>query len=150
MRLSIIQTTSAITSIRHYKVIDGIAFVGVGGALPFAGAYVYSEDELEAILSTTAERLPQDIPQILVCHQPPYGTLNDRLYDGRQIGSQTVKQYIEAQQPLICFTGHIHEAIGIDTIGQTQICNPGPVWKGYATAEIVDGNVNTLDIQSIV
>ena len=89
-----------------------------------------------------------DVPQILVCHQPPFNTLNDRLYDGRQVGSKSVRAYIEEHQPLICFTGHIHEAIGIDTIGITQTCNPGPVWKGYATTEIVEEQVKRLEVHT--
>jgi uncharacterized protein len=130
---------------KTYRVIDGIAFVGVGGALPFAGSYVYSEDELADIMTQAVDGLP-DMPQIFVCHQPPIDTLNDRVYDGRQVGSQSVRAYIEQYQPLICFTGHIHEAVGMDTIGKTQTCNSGPVWKGYATAEIIDGEIKVLEI----
>ena len=130
---------------KKHRIIDGIAFVGVGGALPFAGSYIYSDDELAAIMKQAIVGLP-DVPQVLVCHQPPLNTLNDRLYDGRQVGSQAVRNYIEAHQPLICFTGHIHEAVGIDTIGETQICNPGAVWKGYAYAEIIGGAVKVLEI----
>lgn len=133
---------------KQHRIIDGVAFVGVGGALPFAGSYIYSEQELADILSEARHGLG-DIPQVLVCHQPPANTINDRLYDGRQVGSQSVRNYIETYQPLICFTGHIHEAIGIDTIGNTQICNPGPVWRGYATAEIINGEVKSLDIHSL-
>ena len=130
-----------------YQVIDGVAFVGFGGALPFAGAYVYSEAQYTDMLAQLSIAVPE-IPQVFVCHQPPINTLNDRLYDGRQVGSQAVRDYIEKHQPLVCFTGHIHEAIGIDTIGETQICNPGPVWKGYATAEIDDGKLLKLDIHN--
>jgi Icc-related predicted phosphoesterase len=37
----------------------------------------------------------------------------------------------------LCFTGHIHEGIGIDRIGRTVIVNPGPFRSGhYAYAEI--------------
>jgi len=133
---------------KTYRVIDGVAFVGIGGALPFAGSYVYDEDQLTEIISQAIDGIP-DVPQILVCHQPPINTLNDRLYDGRQVGSKSVRAYIEQYQPLICFTGHIHEAIGIDHIGVTQTCNPGPVWKGYATAEIIDGTIKTLEINQL-
>ena len=133
---------------KTYRIIDGIAFVGIGGALPFAGPYVYNESEYTNIMAQAVDGIP-DVPQILVCHQPPINTLNDRLYDGRQVGSKSVRAYIEEHQPLICFTGHIHEAVGIDTIGITQICNPGPVWKGYATAEIIDGAVKSLETHHI-
>jgi Icc-related predicted phosphoesterase len=35
----------------------------------------------------------------------------------------------------VCFTGHIHEGVGIDTIGRCQVINPGPLREGrYAWA----------------
>jgi hypothetical protein len=61
-----------------------------------------------------------------------------------------VRTYIETRQPLICFTGHIHEAKGIDRIGRTQIINPGPLWKGgYAYAEVEGGQIKTLEIRQL-
>lgn len=131
------------------RVIDGVAFVGMGGALPFAGKYVYSEQDYVDMFANLKASIA-DMPQVLVCHQPPINTLNDRLYDGRQVGSQAVRDYIEQQRPLICFTGHIHEAIGVDNIGNTKTCNPGPVWKGYATAEIVDGKLVQLEVVQLI
>jgi uncharacterized protein len=133
---------------KTYRVIDGVAFVGMGGALPFAGRYIYNEHEFADIMTQAVDGIP-DVPQILVCHQPPINTLNDRLYDGRQVGSTSVRAYIETHQPMVCFTGHIHEAVGIDTIGITQTCNPGPVWTGYATTEIIDGQVNSLEVHQL-
>ncbi len=131
---------------KTHRIIDGIAFIGIGGALPFAGSYVYSEDEFSDMSIRAIDGLADDIPQILVSHQPPLNTLNDRLYDDRQVGSKSIRAYIEKYQPLICFTGHIHEAVGIDRIGITQTCNPGPVWKGYATAEVIDRQLKTLEV----
>ena len=133
---------------KTHRIIDGIAFVGMGGALPFAGFTEYTEQQYSEMLSQI-DRTTADLPQVFVSHQPPLNTLNDRLYDGRQVGSQSIRDYIETYQPLICFTGHIHEAVGIDTIGSTQICNPGAVWKGYATAEIVAGQVKSLNIHRL-
>ena len=135
---------------KTHRIIEEIAFVGIGGALPFAGAYVYKEEEFAEMLTQSVAGLGDDIPQILVSHQPPLNTLNDRLYDGRQVGSKSIRAYIEKHQPLICFTGHIHEAVGIDTIGISKTCNPGPVWKGYATADIINGQVNTLELHKSV
>jgi len=38
---------------------------------------------------------------------------------------------------LICFSGHIHEAQGMETIGETKVINPGPLREGkYAYARI--------------
>jgi uncharacterized protein len=130
-----------------HRVIDGLAFLGVGGALPFFGTFVFEEPQLASILNATLIQLPPDIPRILICHQPPYDTLNDRLGNGQHVGSHAVRDFIEKQQPLICFTGHIHEAIGIDSLGVTQIVNPGR--RGYAFAEIADGVVKTLNFHPI-
>lgn len=137
---------------RKHRVIDGVAFVGVGGSLPFAGSIEYSENELAALLHEAQSTAPTNIPQILVCHQPPINTINDvpRQHIGH-VGSTSVRAHIEQVQPLICFTGHIHEGQGIDHIGKTAIVNPGPIWRSmaYAYAEVADGEIKTLEIRDI-
>ncbi|MEL6527750.1 MAG: hypothetical protein AAFQ07_18785, partial [Chloroflexota bacterium] len=69
----------------------------------------------------------------------------------QHVGSKAVRAFIERVQPLVCFTGHMHECVTIDRIGDTQIINPGPVWKSkkYAYTEIEDGVVTTLDIRDL-
>jgi hypothetical protein len=58
-----------------------------------------------------------------------------------------VREFIERRKPLVCFTGHIHEAPGIDTIGETRIVNPGPLGtRSYAYLDITD-KINTLEIR---
>lgn len=133
---------------RRHEWLDGIAILGCGGALPFAGKYVFSDEQLAGFLEDSLQGVPSDAPKILVCHQPPYGTRLDRI-GGEHVGSRAVRSFIERVQPLICFTGHIHEATGMDTIGSTQIINPGPIWQTgeYAYAEIVGGEVVTLEIR---
>ncbi len=137
---------------RKHRVIDGVAFVGVGGSLPFAGSIEYSESELADLLNEAQATAPTDIPQILVCHQPPINTINDvpRQHIGH-VGSTSVRAHIEQHQPLICFTGHIHEGQGIDHIGKTAIVNPGPIWRSraYAYAEVMDGTVKTLELRGL-
>ena len=131
--------------------IDGVAFAGVGGSLPFAGSFVFEEDELAGLLAASVHDLPPEKPLVLVCHQPPISTANDRLDNGQHVGSKAVRTFIEAHQPMVCFTGHVHEGHGIDRIGDTQIINPGPLWRGdqYAYAEINGGQVTRLEIRKI-
>jgi Icc-related predicted phosphoesterase len=69
---------------------------------------------------------------ILVTHVPPYGildTVNSRLarpeWAGRHAGSKAILQYIKLYQPQYVFCGHIHEAEGVENVGQTQIYNLG-------------------------
>jgi uncharacterized protein len=136
---------------RRHEMLDDIAILGCGGALPFYGKYVFSEDQLAGFLNDSIHDVSDDTPKILVCHQPPYGTLVDTIEDGSHVGSKAVREFIERVQPLICFTGHIHSAPGIDNIGITQIINPGPVWqtKHYAYAEVEQGKVITLEIRKV-
>ena len=133
----------------RHVIMNGLAFVGVGGSLPAPGRTPneYDEEELGAFLQQATEGLPEDIPLILVSHQPPYDTITDFARIGRHVGSKAIRHFIEIHQPLICFTGHIHEGRGIDSIGRTQIINPGPLRHGgYACAQIT-GHQVTLEIR---
>ena len=128
--------------------INGLSFAGAGGSLPCPSPTpnVYTEEEYAGIFEKAFEG-PGDAPRILVSHQPPYNTLNDTLANGSHVGSRTVREYIERYKPLVCFTGHIHEAPGIDTIGGTKIVNPGPLGtRSYAYLDITD-KINILEIR---
>lgn len=38
---------------------------------------------------------------------------------------------------MLCFTGHIHEGRGMDSIGRTKVVHPGPLWmRRYAYATV--------------
>lgn len=137
---------------RKHVIVDDLAILGCGGALPFYGKYVFSEDELAQFLDDANRNIPADMAKVLVCHQPPYGVLDSPSRDSsKHAGSQAVRAFIERVQPLICFTGHMHSSVGIERIGKTQVINPGPIWqsKQYAYADIQDGKVITLDIRDI-
>jgi len=126
----------------RWEDIDGLVIVGLGGSLPCPGATPneYGETELAAMLATAAKNLPAGRPLVLASHQPPFETLNDRLSNGTHVGSRAVRDFITTQRPLVCFTGHIHEAAGVDAIGPSRIVNPGPLWRGhFARARIEKG-----------
>jgi Icc-related predicted phosphoesterase len=129
--------------------INGLSIIGAGGSLPCPSPTpnVYTEEEYEGIFEDSIENLSDGKPVILVSHQPPYGTLNDTISTGAHVGSRTVREFIERRQPLVCLTGHIHEAPGIDTLGHTKIVNPGPLGtRSYAYLDITD-KINTLEIR---
>ncbi len=128
--------------------VNGVSFTGAGGSLPCPSPTpnVYTEEEYAEIFEGTKANA-EDILNILVSHQPPYGTLNDTLNNGAHVGSRTVRDFIERQKPLVCFTGHIHEAPGIDAIGETKIVNPGPLGtRSYAWLDVTD-KINALEIR---
>jgi uncharacterized protein len=123
------------------KVRDGICFFGLGGSLPCPGRTPneFTEEEYEELLSDVC--FPKEQPVVLITHQPPFDTLNDAVSAGTHVGSRIIRNFICRTKPLICFTGHIHEGIGIDFIGMSAIVNPGPSFSGgYAVARI-EGNV---------
>jgi hypothetical protein len=135
-----------------HTIIDSVAFFGAGGALPFIGGFVFKEPMFTRLLNDALDGLDVGIPKIMVCHQPPHNTRNDRTGLRLHAGSRAIRTFIEERQPLICFTGHIHEGIGIDAVGATKIVNPGPIWHkggGYAYAEVVDGEVAALEIRQL-
>lgn len=130
-----------------YKTFCGYTLFGLSGSLPCPGRtpQEYDEEEFKALLAGMV--IPTGNPLLMVSHQPPYGTLNDQVSPGYHVGSKAIRNFIEKQQPLICFTGHIHEGTGIDHIGNTAVINPGPAGTGkYVLAEITDGIVKKLEI----
>lgn len=132
-----------------HTIIDGVGFVGVGGSLPAPGLtpFELSEDELKHLLDGAVEGLPDSTPMILVAHQPPIDTLSDRIYSGEHVGSNAVRSFIETHQPILCLTGHIHEAAGIASLGDTQIVNPGPFGRGGYTYAVIGQTVEQLEIR---
>ncbi len=125
------------------QVIDGLAFLGVGGSLPCPGRTPneLGEAQFAEVLARALRDAPPGAPLLLLAHQPPAQTKVDRAFAGRHVGSKALRAFIETNQPLACFCGHIHEARGTDRIGATWIVNPGPARDGRcAIAEIEHGD----------
>jgi len=67
--------------------------------------------------------------QVLVLHQPPFGTAADFLPYGH-VGNETFSNVIARDQPDLVLCGHIHECFGEeDHLGKSRIVNPGPEGK---------------------
>jgi uncharacterized protein len=132
--------------------IEGKTFAGLGGSLytPFNGTpFEVTEEYFQEKLDSLSSGINSNEPLIFLSHQPPINTTADGIPNGMHVGSKVVREFIEQYQPLVCFTGHIHEGKGIDHIGKTKVINPGPVFKGnYAYAEISD-KLDLLEIRSI-
>lgn len=105
--------------------LDGISFYGIGAGIPVTpfGSWSYDFSEEQALT------LLQDCPSggVLVSHSPPQGSL-DVSSDGRNLGSEAVRQTIEIKKPDLVVCGHIHGSAGqIDRLGETTVINAGPV-----------------------
>jgi Icc-related predicted phosphoesterase len=143
-------TQEGINIHRRHVMVGPIAFMGVGASLPSIAKTPneITEADLGLFLKEANSGLGSAVPKVLVCHQPPIHTLNDKTWANLHVGSKTVREFIEEVQPLVCFTGHIHEGVGIDTIGNTRVINPGLLLQGrYAYAQVTHQGIMTLEIR---
>lgn len=112
------------------KKLRGLEFVGFGGAAtPFNTKFEPTEEEIKE----TLEKGVNDIKGkfILVTHNPPFGTNLDKTETGEHVGSKTIREFIEKNKPLLAISAHIHEAGGIDKLGETTLFYPGVAYEGY-------------------
>ena len=113
------------------------------GDVSFVGACKWLEcpqdpdGDFASTLNYVQTLLPSEGPSILVTHQPAFGTKVDSALPGHHGGSSLIRDFIENNQPTLALSGHIHEARGSDTIGDTTLVNPGPFTNGcYAVIEL--------------
>ncbi len=115
---------------------EGLVVGGISGSLPGSSPFPFQvkEPEYKSILDQLGH------VDVLITHQPPYGTKCDVAYGGAHAGSESIRAYIDKESPRLVLTGHIHESPAVDRVGVTTILNPGPFFEGnYAEVEL-DGN----------
>ena len=136
---------------------DSICIVGIGGSnfTPFHTPSEFSEAEIAAVAEAAyregldyvrlAEPLhKKKIPILLVSHTPPHNTRLDRIHNGKHVGSTAIRRLIEKHRPALSIVGHIHEAKGEDTIGDSPIFNPGMLrGGGWVHIEVKNSNLYT-------
>lgn len=119
----------------HGKVVDlgknvCLASVGYSSLTPFGTPSEASEEQLCQWTHAVLEEANEFDQVILMIHNPPLGEIVDRLQSGVHVGSPGVRNLIERYQPDIVITGHIHEAMGQEFIGQSLVLNPGSFMDG--------------------
>lgn len=100
----------------------GIKFLGLGGstATPFNTPYELTETEYDNKLKKFSK------VNILISHCPPKNTKLDKTSKGMNVGSFSIRKWIEKNQPDFCACGHVHENQGKEEkIGKTLCFNPG-------------------------
>jgi hypothetical protein len=118
--------------------VGGCRFFGLGGALPgpVRTPYERSEEELETGLSAMKPGSAEEV-LVLVSHQPPYGTVADRVMRLKHVGSRSVSAWIKKNKPALVVCGHIHESRGHKIEGKSLVVNPGAFKDGcYAVADL--------------
>lgn len=121
--------------------IDGVWFVGAGGAISGSGTNVSIQQFADTLERAYAQcRHPQRLA--VITHQPAYQTALDAVAPGRHTGNPAVRDFIDRVRPQLAVSGHIHERVGTDIIGATTFVNPGPAKQGrYAHVEWTDSAV---------
>lgn len=115
-----------------------LTFIGLGGGPKgsFATPFEYSESEGQRLLEASAQGGTQRRLALIV-HAPPKNTKIDVVRVGLHAGSVAVRKFIEERKPLFSVSGHIHEAQGVDRIGDTVVINTGPALAGnYAKIRV--------------
>jgi Icc-related predicted phosphoesterase len=122
-----------------------LGIFGCGGSnrTPFHTPTELSDEEIGLLLERGYAGVAQAPHVLMVCHTPPAHTATDRISNGQHVGSPTVRAFIEAHQPAVCITGHIHESAAVDRIRRTVVVNAGALRDGGYI--IVDANCDGLN-----
>ncbi|MEM3522665.1 MAG: metallophosphoesterase [Candidatus Bathyarchaeia archaeon] len=133
----------------HKKIIDHEDFkiVGFGGSnkTPFNTPIEFNDIEIESFLSSLSFDKKEKI--ILLTHSPPKNTKIDKTFMKIHAGSIAIRNFIEKNKPILAVCGHIHEACGVDKLGDSLIVNVSSAKYGrYGLIDINNGvNVELLE-----
>ena len=129
-------------------IYEDSVFLGVGGSprTPFNTFFEMDEPEIFEVLRKAVGNLGSGMNKrkiIVVSHAPPKDTRVDKTYFGEHVGSIGVRKFIEEYEPALVLCGHIHEAKGVDKIGDTLVINLGAARHGnYAAINIAEEKIN--------
>lgn len=102
--------------------LGGVHITGVGGA----PVLTWREEDVKPILMAAAKRLRG--ADIVLLHSPPHCTgLDVQHVVGRAFhrGSPLLHAFLEVVRPRLALCGHIHQATGVEVLGDTLLVNLG-------------------------
>jgi len=114
-------------------------FFGVSGSpfTPMDTPYEIPEEEIKRRADAGWWDIKAVRWKLFVPHAPPFGTKLDKIMLGKHVGSTSVRRTVEEHQPDVLVCGHIHEARGLDMLGNTQMVNCGAAGRGlYASIDL--------------
>jgi len=103
--------------------------------------YQFSEEELAEMLQAGYDQIAAAQLHVVLSHPPPRGGSLDRTVQGQNVGSTALSRFVERTQPSLVICGHIHEARGIQHLGQTIVVNCGMGAAGFYALADVDEEV---------
>lgn len=133
------------------ELAPGLGLMGVGFSTPtpFGTPGEVAEQTLGDWLDEVAEEAQRFDKLVAVVHEPPRGTVVDRLSNGQHVGSPSVRLFIERVQPDVFISGHIHESMGEDRIGNTPVFNPGMLAGGGFVRIDYDNGELSAELMSV-
>jgi Icc-related predicted phosphoesterase len=111
----------------HGIELDGLKIWGCSYVPQFFN-WAFMEDEI-ILKNVIYTQIPEGI-DILVCHSPPFGILDDNGY-GEKCGSTAMAHHLKRIKPRYYFCGHIHEGRGIYKTPETTFINAAIMDKNY-------------------
>jgi Icc-related predicted phosphoesterase len=106
-----------------------MTLVGVGGSnpTPFNTPFELTDKQIDDVLNSAMKKMEKSVHNVLLCHAPPYGTLDKPA--GEHVGSQSIRKHMKDFDLVCC--AHIHESRGIMEVEGVKIVNPGPAMDGH-------------------
>jgi preprotein translocase subunit SecD len=95
----------------HSMNLGRMTLVGVGGSnpTPFGTPFELTDKQIDDVLNSAMKKMEKSVHNILLCHAPPYGTLDKPA--GEHVGSQSIRKHMKSFDLVCC--AHIHESRGI-------------------------------------
>ena len=137
--------------LRVRKLAPGLGLMGVGMSTPtpFSTPNEVSEATITQWLEETHAKADGFTNLIVAVHEPPHGTSVDQISNGQHVGSRGVRQFIEQTQPALVLTGHIHESMNTEILGDTPVINPGMLAGGGYIRIDFDGEKITAQLKRV-
>lgn len=76
---------------------------------------------------------------IIGSHEPPE-RVRDETHSGARIGVREFREIIDEKQPLAWLCGHVHEAEGVSTVGDTKVVNAAASSETMGYKLVVEDN----------
>ena len=105
-----------------YKEFDDVVIFGIGGVE--GNPFSFSDEELSQKLKKDFAKF-KNKKKILLTHEPPKNTKLDNV-GWSNVGSKSLRNFIENYEPELVICGHIHETFGQwDYLKNSKILNAG-------------------------
>ncbi len=124
-----------------------ISIMGIGGSnpTPFETPNERTDKQIDDLIKSTIERMEKNVHNVLLCHAPPEGILDE--IKGNHVGSRSIAKYLDKFNLICC--AHVHEQRGIYEGDGFKVVNPGPAAMGNAAIIHFGENAGEIEIKLV-